>query len=43
MIDDLKVLLAKISGGTITYFRGTLAKEILTLTLFVAKASSHLR
>ena len=40
MVDDLKFLLAKISGGTVIYSRGSLAKESLTLTLFLAKASS---
>lgn len=37
---DLKFLLAKISGGTVIYSRSSLARESLTLTLFLAKTSS---
>lgn len=42
MVDDLKFLLAKISGGTVIYSRSSpgKARESLTLTLFLAKTSS---
>lgn len=39
MVDDLKFLLPKIARGTVIYSRGNLTKEILILTLFLAKAS----
>ena len=39
-MDDHKFLIAKITGDTVIYSRGSLSKEVLMLTLFLAKASS---
>lgn len=38
MVDDLKFLFVKITRDTVTYSRGSLAKEILMLTLFLTEA-----
>lgn len=39
MVDDLKFLFAKITGDAVIYSRGSLAKDILMLTLFLIRAS----
>lgn len=39
MVDDLKFLFAEITGDTVIYSKGSLAKETLMLTLCLTKAS----